>query len=172
VSELTPRVLYLIDERATTAFVEHWVKKAVEPATVQPDRFDAAAAADMRELLARVVTLQQLGFVCEVGTTGPGAIDRVLKTSPTLIILDVVGYHRTTRRFQRDLKRDPATRGVPLIIVTSDGRPSLRDRAAEIGCEGYLVKPALPTQLYTELRRIGVAVGASPFGSASAVPGQ
>jgi CheY-like chemotaxis protein len=165
-------VLYLIDERATTAFVEHWVKMAVEPATALPDRFDAAAAADMRELLARVVTLQQLGFVCEVGTTGPGAIDRVIKASPTLIILDVVGYHRTTRRFQRDLKRDPATRGIPLIIVTNDGRSSLRNRAAEIGYEGYLVKPAPPTQLYTELCRIGVAVGASPLGLPSAVSGQ
>lgn len=169
-SELTSRVLYLIDERATTAFVEHWVKKAVEPDAVLPDRFDAAAA-DMRELLARVVTLQQLGFVCEVGPAGPGAIDRVIKASPTLIILDVVGYHRTTRRFQKDLKRDPATRGIPLIIVTNDGRPSLRHRAAAIGCEGYLVRPALPTQFYTELCRIGIAVAATPFGPPSAAHG-
>ena len=31
---------------------------------------------------------------------------------------------------------------------------------AEIGCEGYLVKRALPTQRHTELCGIGVAVGA------------
>lgn len=131
------------------------------PASVDTD-FERGASA-VRELLARIAALQQVGFSCHVASARTDILAQLSALSPSLIILDVIGYDRATRDLQRQLREHSSTSGTPLIILTSDTRPQLRERASQIGFEGYLVKPALPTQLYTEICRIGVPVR-HPFG--------
>ena len=54
----------------------------------------------------------------------------------------------------QDVKRDPRTRDIPVVIRTSDARTLARERAQREGCAAFLVKPCLPDQLAGELRNI------------------
>jgi CheY-like chemotaxis protein len=53
-----------------------------------------------------------------------------------------------------DLKREPRTREIPVVLLTGHHEPSLRERAEHEGCAGFFVKPCLPDELAAELRHV------------------
>jgi CheY-like chemotaxis protein len=56
--------------------------------------------------------------------------------------------------FIRDVKRDARTRDIPIVIVSSDGQAGAREQADRAGCSGFLLKPCLPEDLASALRRV------------------
>lgn len=52
------------------------------------------------------------------------------------------------------LKRDPATRRIPVIAVTVHVENFYRGRAQLVGCDGFLDKPCSPSRLLGEITRI------------------
>jgi two-component system phosphate regulon response regulator PhoB len=54
----------------------------------------------------------------------------------------------------QDLKREPRTRHIPVVLLTGHADPSLRQRAEHEGCAGFFVKPCLPDELATEVRHV------------------
>lgn len=74
--------------------------------------------------------------------------------TPDIILMDVsipvVDGLEATRR----LKADPATAGIPVIILTAHALASDRKLAFEAGADGYLAKPAEPRAVMAEVNRI------------------
>lgn len=63
---------------------------------------------------------------------------------PDLILMDVSiplidGWEAT-----RILKADPETRDIPIIALTAHALEEDRAKAREVGCDGYIAKPAEP----------------------------
>jgi CheY-like chemotaxis protein len=57
------------------------------------------------------------------------------------------------------LKADPATASIPIVALTAHALASDRERADEIGFDGYIPKPAEPRLVLAEVvRRVGKAV--------------
>jgi two-component system chemotaxis response regulator CheY len=54
-------------------------------------------------------------------------------------------------RFIRDSEQHKAT---PLIIISTDGRDTDRDRGIRLGANAYLVKPFAPEQLLDAVRKV------------------
>jgi CheY-like chemotaxis protein len=52
------------------------------------------------------------------------------------------------------LRSDPATRVVPIVVVTADARPEMRVRLLGCGANEVLVKPCLPDALWNELQTV------------------
>jgi CheY-like chemotaxis protein len=52
------------------------------------------------------------------------------------------------------LQKDPATRNVPILLLTADARPAIRDAALRVGATDVLVKPCLPDELWQALQRV------------------
>jgi CheY-like chemotaxis protein len=52
------------------------------------------------------------------------------------------------------LRRDPATADVPILVITSEGRPAEIDRARRMGADAVLVKPTTPEHILAETRRL------------------
>jgi DNA-binding response OmpR family regulator len=53
----------------------------------------------------------------------------------------------------RMLKKEAATAGIPIILVTAKSAASDRFWAEKQGCDGYVVKPFAPGTLAEEIRR-------------------
>jgi two-component system, cell cycle response regulator DivK len=89
----------------------------------------------------------------EDGQTG---VDLARTRQPDLILMDVAiplidGWEAT-----RMLKADPETSGIPIIALTAHALQSDRERAEEVGCDGYIAKPVLPRAVLAEVeRRLG-----------------
>jgi CheY-like chemotaxis protein len=76
---------------------------------------------------------------------------------PDAIVLGFGG--RESVRLAGALKSDLATRGIPVIALTS---PGARRRALRAGCEAVLGEPCYPDVLAAEIRRVIAARQASP----------
>ena len=51
------------------------------------------------------------------------------------------------------LKHDPATQSIPIIALTAHALASDREKAMEVGCDGYLAKPCEPRAVVAEVQR-------------------
>lgn len=107
-----------------------------------------------RELV--VDLLEGAGYTVLQADQGVGLLERVKAGQPSLILLDVQLPGLDGVTLARQLKADPATRGIPVLAMTAYARLEDQERAMEAGCDGYLRKP-LDTQglLQTVARLLG-----------------
>ena len=57
------------------------------------------------------------------------------------------GYEATRR-----IKADPATRSIPIMVVTSYALTGDEEKARTAGCDAYVTKPFSPRQLLAKIR--------------------
>lgn len=93
---------------------------------------------------------------CEVTEASDGreALTKALVEPPSLIISElrlplVDGY-----ALCEILRRDAATRSVPILIVTADARATERDRIRKAGANAVLVKPVPPDAVLSAMRNL------------------
>lgn len=85
--------------------------------------------------------LDRKGYEILQAFNGREAIEKARTDHPDLILMDlslpeVNGYEAT-----QCLKQDNDTRNIPVIILTAHALRSDREKAFEIGCDDYDVKP-------------------------------
>ncbi len=101
---------------------------------------------DIRELVR--FKLEQGGH--EVTTVGDGdaALAAVRTGGPySLIMLDVMMPRRTGIEVCEALRSDPATRAVPILLLTAKAQEADVERGFAAGADDYIVKPFSPREL-------------------------
>ena len=108
-----------------------------------------------REVL--VYNLQSEGFEVERAGTGDEALALVEDSRPDLILLDWMLPGVSGIEICRQLKMRPATRDVPIIMMSARTEEVDRVRGLETGADDYVVKPysvvELMARIRTQLRR-------------------
>jgi CheY-like chemotaxis protein len=95
--------------------------------------------------------LEYSGFRVETARDGHEAIEKARALHPSLILMDlslpgIDGWEAT-----RVLKQDPRTAGISIIALSAHALAPEGDRAREAGCDGFIAKPCLPTDLVSEI---------------------
>lgn len=85
---------------------------------------------------------------------GDGLEGRVETDRLHLVLLDVVLPGRSGYQILRDLKRAPATRAVPVLLVSSKGEPTDVEWGRSQGADDYLAKPFTADELLARVRRL------------------
>jgi len=73
---------------------------------------------------------------------------------PDLILLDWMLPGASGLEFARRLKRDEATRGVPIIMLTARGEEDDKIRGLETGADDYITKPFSPRELIARIKAV------------------
>jgi signal transduction histidine kinase len=105
-----------------------------------------------RELVEMMLTSQ--GYVLETARNGEEALARVLRDPPDLILLDVLmqgmdGYHVASQ-----IKANPATRNIPVIMLTALDDRGARMAGLSCGAEDFLSKPLDRAELCVRVRNL------------------
>jgi len=108
--------------------------------------------ADIRRLVT--LKLEQLGHVVRAFENGAAALADARKHAPDLAVLDVVMPGMTGLEVCRGLRQDPATAGVPVIILTARAQQSDIDAGLAAGASEYLAKPFSPRDLATRVNAL------------------
>jgi two-component system, cell cycle response regulator DivK len=91
--------------------------------------------------------LQYGGFVVLEARNGAEALEMVPKHLPDAVIVEaalpVIDGYEVLKR----LKHHPLTGHIPVLMVTTDANPALRQQAQEASCDAYLLKPCRPREL-------------------------
>lgn len=102
--------------------------------------------------------LEHQGYRVLAADNGTDAVRQAREQHPDLIFMDVSIPGMDGIRATAELKRDPATRGIPVVILTAHPYGSVGKRAVDAGCDGWLNKPCDPRRLLQEVqRRVGTA---------------
>lgn len=126
---------------------------------------------------ARYLLKKLLGdgpFVLEEAATGPEGVKLARETRPQLILLDfVLGDAMTAFDVLDELKADPRTRGIPVIVVTShvldaDARARLSRETQAILSKESLSRELAMNRIRDALQKAGVGASASATTTASA----
>lgn len=118
--------------------------------------------------LALVNVLRANGFRTVIASSAAGARDSLRTVHPDLILLDVQLPGEDGYELTRELKANPATAAIPIVITTARSLAIDRTLAFEAGCDEFLTKPIQPGQLTPTLRRVlAAARPASTDGGAS-----
>ena len=99
------------------------------------------------------ITLGQNHSVLEAGD-GLEAVDRARKEQPELILLDVMMPHMDGFEACRNLKGDPKTHKIPVIMLTARGTKEDIDKGKTVGCEEYFIKPFSPIALLDKVYQV------------------
>ena len=105
--------------------------------------------ADTREMYAEY--LRHCGFSVTTATNGAEALDAAREHAPDLILMDASMPGLDGWTATKLLKGDPATRDVPILILTAHVFAEHRSRAEEVGADGFIGKPCMPDELAREV---------------------
>jgi twitching motility two-component system response regulator PilH len=82
------------------------------------------------------------------------AEERIAEARPDVILLDVVMPERSGYDILRKLRKNPATRAIPVALVSSKSEPSDVLWGKTQGADDYLPKPYQPADLIAIVERL------------------
>ncbi len=85
---------------------------------------------------------------------GIEALEMVRQVKPDLILLDIMMPRMSGFEVCRKLKSDPATRDIPIIMVTALNELSDIERGVESGTDDFLSKPVNRLELITRVKSL------------------
>ena len=107
---------------------------------------------DIAHLLSH--SLGRAGFTVELLHNGADVLDSVRRTSPDLVLLDLMLPGLDGLEVCRALRDDPRTAALPIIVVTARAEESDRIVGLELGADDYITKPFSPNEVVARVRAL------------------
>ena len=108
--------------------------------------------APIREMVCFV--LEQNGFQPTEADDYDSAIAQLVDPLPDLVLLDWMIPGGPGIQVIKHMKRDSATRDVPVMMLTARGEEEDRVKGLEVGADDYLIKPFSPKELIARVKAI------------------
>lgn len=109
---------------------------------------------DDKDIQASLLDLLELeGYAARGAFDGKQALDVLHESEelPSLILLDLMMRGMSGKDFREAQVQDPKLAGIPVVIMSADGRPA--EHLIKAGVDGYLRKPADVDEILTVVAR-------------------
>jgi DNA-binding response OmpR family regulator len=109
----------------------------------------------IRQLIAVNLTLE--GFDVVTAVDGHDCLEKVAEVEPDVITLDVMMPRLDGWVTATQLRKNPATADIKVVLITARAQEDDRDRGREIGVDAYLTKPFDPAEMIRVVRALAGA---------------
>lgn len=110
---------------------------------------DSASVRRLIEVCLRVLDVR-ISAVSD-GTTGIAAIKDAL---PDVVVLDIGLPGLDGWEVLTQLRADPATEHLKVLVLTAHAQPEMADRAAKGGADAFMTKPFRPLDLREQVEKL------------------
>ena len=107
---------------------------------------------DITELVA--FNLRRGGLEVETASDGLKGLAAAKTLLPDLIVLDLMMPGMDGVTLFKELKREAATRNIPVIMLTARGQTEDKIMGLEIGADDYVTKPFSPKELLLRVKNL------------------
>src|ERR1700730_10614388 len=108
-----------------------------------------------RQLIAVTLTLE--GFDVPTAVDGKDCLEKVVAADPDVITLDVMMPRLDGWVTATQLRKNPETAGIKVVLITARAQEDDRDRGRQIGVDAYLTKPFDPAEMIRVVRELAGA---------------
>ena len=98
--------------------------------------------------------LEKEGFAVCSAADGEEALLQIAESKPDAVLLDWMLPLVSGLEVCRQIRRSPASRSLPIILLTARGEEADRVRGLDSGADDYIVKPFSPSELVARLRAV------------------
>jgi two-component system phosphate regulon response regulator PhoB len=116
---------------------------------------------DMADLVA--ARLRKEGYQVDAAYDGGAGLDAIRAHPPDLVLLDIMMPVLSGTDVLAEIRRDPRTAGVAVVMMTAKGREADVVAGLKLGADDYIVKPfslaVLLARVEAVLRRAGAPAG-------------
>ena len=105
-------------------------------------------------LMSMRAILEKSGYAVETAAGGDLALGKLKVIKPNLMITDLNMPGMDGITLIREVKKLPACRFLPVLVMTTESQQSKRDEARAAGATGWLVKPVKPEELQAVLKKL------------------
>ena len=109
----------------------------------------------IRQLIAVNLTLE--GFDVSTAVDGKDCLEKVTDARPDVITLDVMMPRLDGWVTATQLRRNPETASIKVVLITARAQEDDRDRGRQIGVDAYLTKPFDPAEMIRVVRELAGA---------------
>ena len=106
----------------------------------------------IRQLIT--VNLELEGFEVDTAVDGQDCLDKVKDVDPAVITLDIMMPRMDGWDTASQLRADPATAGIKVVLLSARAQEADLERGNRIGVDAYLTKPFDPDELIATVRRL------------------
>ncbi len=110
------------------------------------------------------VNLERAGYEVVTANDGKEALQKVAEENPDLVVLDVMMPYMDGFEVLQNLRRNPATRDIPVIMLTAKAQDADVFKGWQSGVDCYLTKPFNPMELLSFVKRIFDSSDGGPGG--------
>jgi len=96
--------------------------------------------------------LEAEGFEVITARDGVEALDQAREGHPDLVLLDLMLPRLSGERVCQELRADPRTQGLPIVVVSARVQEAERLRAFAAGADAFITKPYDRERLVSEVR--------------------
>jgi DNA-binding response OmpR family regulator len=107
---------------------------------------------DVVDLLA--LNLRKAGFAISTAMDGAAGLQKARSEKPAFIILDLMLPKMPGLEICKILKSDPATRQIPIMMLTAKAEEIDRVVGLEFGADDYVTKPFSPREVVLRIKAI------------------
>ncbi len=97
------------------------------------------------------------GFEVFTAADGQECLDRVAELRPDVVTLDVMMPRLDGWVTAMQLRQNPETAGIRVVLITARAQEDDRDRGRQVGVDAYLTKPFDPAEMIRVVRELAGA---------------
>jgi chemosensory pili system protein ChpA (sensor histidine kinase/response regulator) len=131
-----------------------------EPAATEPRPLVVMVVDDsltVRKVMGRL--LEREGYRVLTAKDGVDALEKLGTTVPDVMLLDIEMPRMDGFELARNVRGNPATAGVPMIMISSRGAAKHRNRALEVGIHAFIGKPYEDSELLARIVEVAGSRG-------------
>ena len=109
----------------------------------------------VRKITSRL--LEREGYRVITARDGVDALEQLKKERPAVMLIDIEMPRMDGFDLTRNVRGDPRTMEIPIIVISSRTAPKHRSRASELGVNAYLGKPYEEAELLQQIAALARA---------------
>jgi two-component system phosphate regulon response regulator PhoB len=104
------------------------------------------------ELLS--INLTHAGYTVSRALQADEALQLLRNTKPDLVILDWMMPGKSGVQFARELRSNPSTQAIPILMLTAKGEEADKVLGLDAGADDYVTKPFSPKELVARVKAL------------------
>ena len=98
--------------------------------------------------------LRRAGWTISAVSDGDAALEAVRRLKPRMLVLDVMLPKRSGFEVLKQIRADPETHALPVLILTAKGQQQDRRIAEEFGADVFVTKPYANAEVVGAVRQL------------------